>query len=261
MLIRDILERDPSREISSVIRVTDADPHRVWVEMEEYVPAEQIPDFFREVLDVLLETRQGTSERLCIWVSGFFGSGKSHFLKALGYLLQDRTLRDPEGKEVSSAALLSKKLRLTNQHQIIVKELCPRVLFLNLLDHDPQAPDRPTIGRLIYRALLQEDGLSTEFWVAAWEQELQKIGKWDSFRDWVQEQFGRTWEEERKLNAAAVLQQALPRFRPELYRSEEDAAQAIASAKPTQSEVTPSDVIAALRAAQRLSGFTLRRDV
>lgn len=249
VLIRELLERDPYRPISSVIRVTDADPHRVWAEMEEYVPASKITALFRDVVDVLLETRQGASEQLCIWVSGFFGSGKSHFLKALGYLLQDRTLYDPEGREISSAELLSVKLGLSNQRQIIVKELCPRVLFLNLLDHDPQAPDRPTIGRLIYRTLLQEEGLSTEFWVAAWERELQEIGKWDSFRDWVQDRFGRAWEQERKLNAELVLQQALPHFRPELYRSEEDAARAIAGSKSAQSEVQPSDVIAALRAA------------
>ena len=78
--------------------------------MDEYVPTETIKGYSREILDVLLDTRRGATERVCIWVSGFFGSGKSHFLKALGYLLEDRPLRDNDGQTHSSSELLSRKL-------------------------------------------------------------------------------------------------------------------------------------------------------
>jgi len=98
MRIRDLLERDPFREIEGVVKITDHDPIRVWREMDEYVPTEKVRQALREVLETLLETKRGATERACVWVSGFFGSGKSHFLKVVGYLLENRELRDADGR-------------------------------------------------------------------------------------------------------------------------------------------------------------------
>jgi hypothetical protein len=163
MQVRELLERDPFREITTVVKITDHDPRRVWMEMNEYVATDTVKRYFREILDVLAETRSGATERVCVWVSGFFGSGKSHFLKVLGYLLENRELQDPEGHPHSSTEFLCRKLGLENFLPLLTKEIRSKVLFINLLDHDPQSPQRPTVSRLIYRSLLEQKGLSTEF--------------------------------------------------------------------------------------------------
>ena len=86
--IRTLFERDPDREVIGVVKINDHDPQRVWVEMDEYVATEEVRTYFRDFLDRYLESRRGVSEDVCIWISGFFGSGKSHFLKVLGYLFR-----------------------------------------------------------------------------------------------------------------------------------------------------------------------------
>lgn len=248
MHVRDLLARDPDRPIESVIRITERDPQRVWVEMDEYVPTDRVKSHFREILDALLETRRGPTERVCIWISGFFGSGKSHFLKVLGYLLQDEPLQDPQGRTIRSQEFLCQKLALPTYLPILQKEFRPRALFINLLDHDPQSPQRPTLSRLVYQALLEAQGLSTTFWVAAWEQELQALGRWEPFTCWVQEQYGRPWKEERKIHAEAILRRALPALLPERYPDEATAASALRESQRVHGEVTPTQVARALRA-------------
>lgn len=248
MNIREILERDPDRSIETVIKINDRNPQRVWVEMEEYVPTSRVKQYFQEILDALLDTRSGLTERVCIWISGFFGSGKSHFLKVLGYLLQDESLQDPQGRTIRSQEFLCQKLGLQNYLPFLQKEFRCRALFINLLDYDPQSPLRPTLSRLIYQALLEQEGLSTTFWVAAWERELQTLGCWEPFTRWVQEQYGRSWEDERKMNAEAILRRALPALLPERYPNEDIVVSLIQNSKREHDEVTPSKVACALRA-------------
>jgi len=243
MRVRQILERDPEREITTVVKITDHHPKRVWMEMDEYVPTNTVKNYFREILDVLLETRRGATERVCIWVSGFFGSGKSHFIKVLGYLLENRTLQDPDGNEHQSQEFICRRLGLEGFLPHLKREFIVKVLFINLLDYDPQNPHYSTLSRLIYRHFLEQKGLSTDFWVAAWEKELQELGLWEQFRGWVQQTYRRDWERERELNAETILQHALPKLMSNRYRNEEDAANAIRESKRRYATINPSDVV------------------
>ncbi len=243
MKIKNLLERTPYREIEGVIKITDHDPNKVWMEMDEYVPTEKVKSALRDILETLLETRQGATERVCVWVSGFFGSGKSHFLKVLGYLLENRELKDEGGRSHSSQEFLCRKFGLDNYIPILQREFKTKVLFINLLDHDPRFEEFSTISRLILRSLMEAQGLSTTFWVAEWEKELKHLGKWNEFQDWVKQRFNRSWEDERKLNAETVLKQALPTLSPERYRSEDEAERAIQESKQRYSVVEPSRAI------------------
>ena len=245
-ILRLLLARDPDREIEGVVKITDHDSRRAWVQMDEYIPTVTVREHLRRVLEILLETRRGAGEKVCIWVSGFFGSGKSHFEKVLGYLLEDRELIDPDGRPHSSQEFLARKLAFNTYLPLLRSEFRIKVLSINLLDHDPQDPQRPTISRLIYRHLLESQGLCEIFWVAHWERDFQEGGKWEEFRDWVHKTYGRSWEKHRRLHAEATLCRALPLFLPELYTSEAQAERAIAESKGRYDRAEPKEVVEAL---------------
>lgn len=241
--IRTLLEHDPDREVISVVKINDHDPKRVWTEMDEYVPTEEIRSYFRDFLDRYVESRRSDSEVVCSWVSGFFGSGKSHFLKVLGYFLENKALQGPQDQKIPSTDFLCSKLGFPQLAPLLTRELKCRVIYINLLDKDPQAQAIPTISRLIYREVLASKGLSTDFWVAAWEEEIQALNKWDDFLSWVTNHYGRSWQEERRLNADSILTRALVHLLPARYPNESTAQRAIDDSKQRFQEVRPSEIV------------------
>src|SRR3954466_16368675 len=90
--IGDLLTRDLSRKIEEIIQVDQVDEQSVYAEISEYVATDSIRDQYHHLLKAVAEAPTGPHESVGVWVSGFFGSGKSSFAKNLGYALQNRTV-------------------------------------------------------------------------------------------------------------------------------------------------------------------------
>src|SRR3954452_23534954 len=90
--IGDLLTRDLSRKIEEIIQVDQADEHSVHSEISEYVATNSIREQYRDLLKAIAEAPSDPNESVGVWVSGFFGSGKSSFAKNLGYALENRTV-------------------------------------------------------------------------------------------------------------------------------------------------------------------------
>ena len=94
MLIKNLFERDISRPINGVVKADQLDDSSVWQELDEFVLTRELNQHFRKFIDWYLEAvAQGKNPdptgKIGIWILGFFGSGKSHFLKVLSYLLRN----------------------------------------------------------------------------------------------------------------------------------------------------------------------------
>ena len=100
--VRDIIKRDITVKVEGVVKVFDHSA--LATELREYVVTDKIEEELKKIFDTFTRAsdtlRRGGTPRdvMGIWVSGFFGSGKSHFAKVLGYLLQNSDLADGSGE-------------------------------------------------------------------------------------------------------------------------------------------------------------------
>ena len=94
MQIKDMFRKKIDREIQGVIIVGQGEETNVAQELEEYVVTRELQRHFADFFAAYKKGIQGTTPKMGVWISGFFGSGKSHFLKILSYLLQNTQVGD-----------------------------------------------------------------------------------------------------------------------------------------------------------------------
>ena len=92
MMIKDLFAKPIDRDIKGVIKVGQDDSSNVRQELEEYVVTRELQKHFAEFFASYKRGILGTTDKMGVWISGFFGSGKSHFLKILSYLLANKNV-------------------------------------------------------------------------------------------------------------------------------------------------------------------------
>lgn len=198
--IRELFARDINRKIEEVIKVDQADEATVRDEIDEYVVTESIRDHYRTVYKAIAEAPAKPHEGIGVWVSGFFGAGKSSFAKILGYTVSDRKLGTLSASKVFTeqvkdeliASLLENINRRIPTHSIIFDVSMERGVRT--------ANER--ITEIMYKALLRELGYSEDFDVAQLEIDLESDGKLDKFIKRFETVHAKPWEKRRKLGFA-----------------------------------------------------------
>ena len=97
MTIRSLFDpsKDIYRTIEKVITYGASQEGRLKAEISEYVVTESIEEQFRKLLDSMqLAMQTGGQNEVGVWVSGFYGSGKSSFTKYLGLAFDDQRTID-----------------------------------------------------------------------------------------------------------------------------------------------------------------------
>src|SRR6266705_5757306 len=105
-----LLTRDLRRKIEEIIQVDQADEQSVHEEITEYIATDSIRDQYAEVLTTIADAPADPHEGVGVWISGFFGSGKSSFAKNLGYVLANRSVRGRRASELVEAQLGDKRI-------------------------------------------------------------------------------------------------------------------------------------------------------
>ena len=101
--LKELYAKDIEREIQGVIKVDDEsyvsqELSYVSQELEEYVVTEELLKHFNSFFEAYNTGINGNTEKMGVWISGFFGSGKSHFLKIVSYLLENKVVNGKNEK-------------------------------------------------------------------------------------------------------------------------------------------------------------------
>lgn len=222
--IAELFEKPIGRTIEEVIKV--GNPDTVRNEIDEYIATDSIRDQFALVYREFAEGPSAPREGIGIWVSGFFGSGKSLFAKILGYTLANHPL------DGTTAAALFKARVSDPRIGALLDSINSRipfhaVIFDVSMDRGVRAAnDRLT--EIMYRALLRELGYAEDFDLAELEITLEGDNRLEAFEQAFRQEHGEDWHKRRQLglaiNEASIV---LHRLNPKTYPSADSYAHAV----------------------------------
>jgi hypothetical protein len=206
MLIKDLFERDIFRSINGVVKADQLDDSSVWQELDEFVITHELDQHFSKFIAwYLAAVDQGKNSdpagKIGVWISGFFGSGKSHFLKVLSYLLNNRHIAS-NGHTKQAIEFFESKVKDAVLYADIKRAVAANtdVILFNI---DSKAPhgtgaERDLILRVFLKVLNELQGYSSDHpHIANMERHVESKGKLTAFQAAYEKYAGHSWKEER----------------------------------------------------------------
>ena len=221
MIIRDMFADDINRKINGVIKVDQAANEVIEQELNEYVITKELKKhfitFFNYYSDALDEPTADTG----VWISGFFGSGKSHFLKMLSYLLENK-----EVNGIRSVERFRKKFEDDPATYMMIDrstKVETETILFNIDIEGSINKDKTAVLRVFAKTFYNHLGFfGDNLKVAKLEQYIDQQGKTEQFRRTFEEKKGMSWLESRKAFAFNG-KYIIPTLMEVLDMSEEDA--------------------------------------
>ena len=194
--IADLLTRDLGQKIEEIIKVDQADEPTVYAELTEYVATDRIQDQYRELFRAIADAKAKPHEGIGVWISGFFGSGKSSFAKNLGYVLANRPVLGQSAADLFKAQLGD--AGIANWIDFINLQIPTEVVMFDVSVDRAVRRSTEKIAEVMYTVLLRELDYAEDYDVAELEIELEAEGNLDLFTIRCQEMYGLEWRTVRK---------------------------------------------------------------
>jgi hypothetical protein len=194
--IADLLERDLSGSIEEMVTVINDDPDTVFTELTEYIATDRIQSEYERLFSAMAAAPKSPNEGVGVWISGFFGSGKSSFAKNLGYVLANREVL---GSPASSLFLKQLESKRVAEHVEFLNRMVPYEVFMFDFQVDlPARTNAEQIAEVMYRVLLRDLGYAEDYDISDLEIELEKEGKLAAFQDLCRVEYNEEWRTIRK---------------------------------------------------------------
>ena len=194
MQIRDIFVKDIGRSMNPVIKVSDQDDEdTIFQELDEYVVTQEIDRNFEKLYKGISDGIRGDKDHIGVWISGDFGSGKSHFLKISSFLLKNQKIRDKPAIEYLSS-------KVSPQVYQMMQAVGRRNIDTILFDIDAKSrtgQNEDSLVQVFMQVFNEMLGLSSEISVARLERYLIFEGHYDSFKESYSKFSNHPWEEDR----------------------------------------------------------------
>lgn len=219
MIIKDIFEKQIDRDIRGVIKVdrgtgtTEDEIAKKQAiekqELEEYVVTHELQKHFSTFFHNYKKGITGNTDKMGVWISGFFGSGKSHFLKILANLLANKEVCGKkafdyfkDGNKISDPMVLA-------DMQLAASTSTDVILFnVDSKSDSTGKQSKDAIVNVFLKAFNEMLGFcSSEPYIADLERRLVAEGKYEDFISIFESESGSSWVEER--NAPIFVQDEL----------------------------------------------------
>lgn len=218
--IADLLDRDFSRPIEEIIKVNNSDEETVYVELTEYVATDRIKAEYERLFAAMAAAPKSPNEGVGVWISGFFGSGKSSFAKNLGYVLANRSVQD---KSASSLFLDQVDSKRVSEYVLFLNQGVPYEVFMFDVQVDLSVQtNAEQIAEVMYRVLLRNLDYAEDYDISELEIELEGEKKLEEFQALCRQEYKDDWRKIRKGNQKFARASALlHRLDPKTYASTE----------------------------------------
>lgn len=192
MQLQYIYKSDINRDINGVIKVAQNDERSIEQELREYIITRELRKHFNTFFNNYEKSLSYPTDKIGVWISGFFGSGKSHFLKILSYLLSNNTVAGKPAVEYFAD-------KFDDPMMFAQLERCAKVptdtILFNIDSKSPINKDKTAILRVFAKVFYEYRGFyGDDLKVAKLEQFIDKSGKMDAFKAKFAEVNGDEWE-------------------------------------------------------------------
>lgn len=205
MNIKELFKKDITRAINGVIKADQTENETVFVELDEYVITNELKEHFDNFFEYYMPSvhdpkHAAITGKSGIWVSGFFGSGKSHFIKILSYLLKNINASNDDTMR-SAFSFFSEKLKddpflIGNIEKAIQKE--NKVILFNIDSRADTDDKEDAILKVFLKVFNEELGYSGDHaHIAHLERDLDSRGLFEKFQQAFEDVSGENWLEQR----------------------------------------------------------------
>ena len=195
MKIQSMFQKDINRDINGVVKVAQDDEKSLHQELSEYIITKELRRHFRTFFDNYTKAIDQPTDKMGVWISGFFGSGKSHFLKMLSYLLSNQ-----EVQGVPAIDYFKDKFDDPMMYAQAVKcvSIPTESILFNIDIEGPLNKDKTAVLRTYAKMFYNHCGFyGDDLKIAKLERFIDRQGKTEEFRQKFEEVNGGPWVETR----------------------------------------------------------------
>lgn len=197
MEIKELFKRPIDRNIQGVIKVDQDDDANVRQELEEYVVTKELQRHFADFFSAFNESLHGPTDDMGVWISGFFGSGKSHFLKIISYILSNRPVNQKPAVDFFDDKI-NDPMVLNDMHAAAAAKNKVILFNIDAKAKDNSGTDQQSILKVFMQVFNEMQGFTdVDFWIAELERKLTDAGKFDAFKEQISsiDPKHQSWEE------------------------------------------------------------------
>lgn len=197
MQIQQMFKRDINRYINGVISV--GEKNTIKQELEEYVVTRELQRHFADFFQAYERGLDSPERNPGVWIQGYFGSGKSHFLKMLSYLLENKEVEGRRAVEYFDGKFDDP---MTYASIVRASDACAETILFNIDDkggcYKEGETSETAVLRSIARVFYEHLGFyGMDYKLARFEKFIDDRGKTNEFRSAYEDITGTPWVDDR----------------------------------------------------------------